>query len=378
MPEKKLLFITGTRADYGKIAPLLNALDRDSSFQFHIFVTGMHLLESYGETHIEVARDYSSSITLFENQKDNSQLSMDLVLAETIRGLNKCVAEYGPDLIVVHGDRAEALAGAIVGSLNNILTCHIEGGELSGTIDELIRHSITKLSHLHFVANDMARNRLLQLGEDPDSIYVIGSPDIDVMLSKTLPPIDEVRRHYDINFSEYAIFCYHPVTTETSDLKHHVAEIRSALEMSGDNYVFIAPNNDPGRDIILEGLEGLFSSERFRYFPSINHGAYLVLMKHAQYIIGNSSSGVREAPVYAVPSVNIGTRQQNRHSHSTIFETKESQQAILDAISMAKASQNLNPSFFFGDGQSAKKFIRTLRLTDPWLRPVQKEFRDLS
>jgi len=143
------------------------------------------------------------------------------------------VRENRPDLIVVHGDRVETLAGATVGALNNILVAHIEGGERSGTVDELLRHSVSKLSHLHFVAHEEARTRLRQMGELPESIFVIGSPDIDVMLADRLPPLEEVCRHYAVPFRDYAIFIYHPVTTELASLRRNIANTVGALRASG-------------------------------------------------------------------------------------------------------------------------------------------------
>ena len=211
---KKILFITGTRADYGKISPLIKIINDHEKFDFRIFVTGMHLLDSYGKTLFEVEKLYKDNIIKYKNQDEINKESLDVILANTIKGLNKSFKSFLPDSIIVHGDRVEALAGACSGSLNNILTVHIEGGEVSGTIDELIRHSISKLSHIHLVSNKDALLRLVQMGEEKSKIHIIGSPDIDIMKSDTLPNINKVKRHYSIYFNSYAIFCYHPVTTE--------------------------------------------------------------------------------------------------------------------------------------------------------------------
>jgi UDP-N-acetylglucosamine 2-epimerase (hydrolysing) len=174
----------------------------------------MHMLSRYGSTAIEIHKAGFDNIFPYINQDASVNSQMDLVLANTIQGLGHYIRECPPDLIVVHGDRIEALAGAIVGALNNILVAHIEGGEVSGSVDELIRHAVSKSSHLHFVANDEARARLVQMGEARSSIFVIGSPDIDVMLSDSLPDLEEVKTKYEIPFAEYAIFLLHPVTTE--------------------------------------------------------------------------------------------------------------------------------------------------------------------
>src|SRR6478672_3305977 len=167
----------------------------------------MHLQKEYGYTLLEIERCNFRNVTTFENH--THETTMDLTLAKTIQGLSAYCKEVHPDLIVVHGDRVETLAGAIVGSLNNILVAHIEGGELSGTVDELIRHSVSKLSHIHFVSNDEAAKRLLQMGEIPSSIFTIGSPDVDIMFSDNLPDLETVKKYYQIDFGKFAIVMFH-------------------------------------------------------------------------------------------------------------------------------------------------------------------------
>jgi len=189
---KKIAFLTGTRADFGKIKSLLQILEQHPNYEVFIFVTGMHLMELYGLTKLEVERCGFKNVHTFSNH--TSETTMDLTLAKTVNGFSGYIKEIEPDLIVVHGDRVEALAGALVGSLNNILVAHIEGGEVSGTIDELIRHATSKMSQVHFVSNTVAEKRLLQMGELPESIFVIGSPDVDIMFSESLPLLAEVKK----------------------------------------------------------------------------------------------------------------------------------------------------------------------------------------
>lgn len=166
--NEKVLFVTGTRADFGKLKSLIEVTDKADEFEVQLFITGMHMMSRYGMTSIEVERLKIASSYKYINQTKND--TMDVVLAKTITGLSDYIHENNPDVIVVHGDRVEAMAGAIVGSLNNILVAHIEGGEVSGTIDELIRHSISKMAHTHFVSNSEAQERLVQLGEAKSSI----------------------------------------------------------------------------------------------------------------------------------------------------------------------------------------------------------------
>ena len=240
---KKILFITGTRADFGKLKPLMLSIEKSNDFICNIFTTGMHLLKVYGETHDEIRKCSFKNNYLFINHMGISGSDkMDIILSKTVDGLGHYIREFKTDLIVVHGDRVEALAGAIVGALNNILVCHIEGGELSGTVDELIRHSITKLSHIHFVANDNSKKRLIQMGESENSIFKIGSPEVDIMLSNSLPNIFEVKKRYNIAFDNYNIFIYHPVTTDLDNLQSNIITSINALLRSKKNFNFLKRN----------------------------------------------------------------------------------------------------------------------------------------
>jgi len=373
--RRRILFVTATRADFGKLKPLIREVMLRPQFECRIFATGMHMLSRYGSTINEVYRSGFENVYPYVNQDGSINTQMDLVLANTVQGLGHFLREFPQDLVVVHGDRVETLAGAIVGALNNTLVAHIEGGEISGTVDELIRHAVSKLSHLHFVANEDARARLLQMGEMRESIFVVGSPDIDVMLSESLPCADEVKVRYDVPFGEYAILLYHPVTTEVVDLRAKIAAVVSAVERSGRNFVVLYPNNDTGSDVILEAILRLEGHPRFRILPSMRFEYFLSLLKHAQALVGNSSSGVREAPVYGVPSVNIGTRQLNRYRYPSIVDVPEDEAAILSALD--DLPHAVPPSFHFGRGQSARLFVTSLQNAQVWSTPRQKQFRDV-
>jgi len=370
-----VLFITGTRADFGKLKPLIKAVDDSGRFECHIFATGMHTLRRYGSTHDEIRKTGFRNIFLFMNQFADGGSAMDITLANTITGLAHYVREFEPDLIIVHGDRIEALAGAIVGTTNNVLVAHLEGGEVSGTLDEVLRHAITKLAHLHFVANDEARRRIIQLGECDSSVFVVGSADIDVMLSDELPTLAEARRHYEIDFDRYCLFLYHPVTTEIERLRRNARVVCDALIASGRNFVVIYPNNDPGADAILEETRPLADCVRFRLFPSVRFEHFLTLLKHADAIVGNSSAGIREAPVYGVPTINVGTRQRNRFHFPSIVNVPEDSAAILNALQ--RLPVGVGRSLHFGDGRCASRFLAIMNSPQPWRTPRQKQFRDL-
>lgn len=370
---KKVAFLTGTRADFGKIKSLVQILQDEKEFEPYIFVTGMHMLQKYGYTLIEVQNSGFKNISTFKNH--THETTMDLTLAKTIEGFSAYIKKINPDLIVIHGDRVEALAGAIVGSLNNILVAHIEGGELSGTIDELIRHSVSKLSHIHYTSNGEAKKRLIQMGELKASIFTIGSPDIDIMFSNELPTIEEVKNYYDISFSDYAVAMFHPVTTEYKNMKTYATNFVNALLEDDNNYVIIYPNNDLGSQLILEAYDRLKNHPRFRIFPSVRFEYFLTLLKHSKFIIGNSSAGIREAPCYGITSINIGSRQENRSNHSYIINVNYEKDSIFKAIKRKLKKENNKPNEF-GKGNSANLFLKSLKKPDFWEISHQKQFKD--
>lgn len=371
---RKIVFLTGTRADFGKIKALIQIIENQNDFTPYIFVTGMHLMHEYGYTLIEVERCGFKNLATFKNHTDEA--TMDLTLAKTINGFSEYIKTINPDLIVVHGDRVEALAGAIVGSLNNILVAHIEGGEISGTIDELIRHSVSKLSHVHYTSNEKAKQRLIQMGELKSSIFTIGSPDVDIMFSDNLPTLSVVKNYYQIDYENYAVAMYHPVTTENDTLEGRANNFVEALIESNKNYVVIYPNNDLGSKHILRAYKKLINKKRFKIFPSIRFEYFLTLMKNADFIIGNSSAGIREAPYYGIPTINIGNRQLNRATSTEIINTASEKSDILDAINRLSGKVE-GVVETFGKGNSAELFLKSLRSQNLWEINHQKQFNDV-
>jgi len=371
--KKKIVFLTGTRADFGKLKPLIEILKSNDSFDVHIFATGMHLNEKYGYTVHEIEKCGYANIFMYINHDTESL--MDITLSRTIAGFSNYVRSVHPDLIIVHGDRIEALAGASVGALNNILIAHIEGGELSGTVDELIRHAVSKLSHTHFVANEEAKNRLIQMGELEESIFVIGSPDIDIMLSKNLPGLSETKERYNIHFDDYAIALFHPVTTEIDWMPDYTEQYFEALDESGHNYIIIYPNNDRGSEIIMAHIKKEAAKSKYAIFPSIRFENFITLLKNTSFIVGNSSAGIREAPLYGIPVVNIGTRQDGRDFNPDIIHTGYQKKEILKGIRKA-IGQSLIPKQLFGEGNSNVKFLEVLQGHIFWKTPKQKKFND--
>lgn len=373
---KKIVFITGTRADYGKIKSILIKLQKKKIYEVSLFVTGMHNLKTYGSTYDEIYKDKIKNITRFKNQNKND--AMDVVLSKTINGFKKYVNTKKPDLIIVHGDRVEALACAIVGAINNIKVGHIEGGEISGTIDGVLRHSISKLCNFHFVTNNSAKKRLIQIGEINSNIYTIGSPDVDLILRKDLPSLESVKRRYEIKFSNYAIGIFHPVTDEIHNLKKEINIFVNLIIKSKKNFILIYPNNDTGTNIILDEYRRI-KSNTVRIFPSIRFEYYLSLLKNSNFIIGNSSSGIMEAPYYGIPTIDLGNRQLNRAKLDSITNLSFNQKKIERYINyFSNKKIKYKKTLFFGKGNSSKKFIQILNKKNIWKSQSIKQFNEIS
>ncbi len=374
---RKIIFLTGTRADYGKMKSIMQSIERSKEFEMFIYVTGMHLLKEYGSTYHEIEKDKFKNIFI-EKEIELTQ-KMDINLGNTIIKFSKYVNDVKPDFIVIHGDRIDALAASIVGILNNIRVIHIEGGELTGTVDDSLRHAITKMSHLHLVSNQESRIRLEQLGEKKESIKVIGSPDIDIMLSDSLPNIEDIKQRYNIEYENYSILMYHPVTTELDKTKENVDQVFGAITKSEKKYICIYPNNDHGSNVILKKLEKLEKNKNIKIFKSFPFEEFLVLLKNSDFIIGNSSAGIREACVYGIPSINVGTRQNKRFPRGAIkniVNVEEDCNKILSFIDEYNKYRHI--SYYFGYGNSTELFMKAMESTEFVEQRIQKSFVDLE
>ena len=372
---KKIVFLSGTRADFGKLKSLIRITEESKKFEAHIFVTGMHLDKKFGYTIDEIQKEKYKNIYSFDNQSSLSK--MDLNLSNTINGFSAYVSKINPDLIVVHGDRPEPLACSIVGSFRNILVAHIEGGEVSGTIDELIRHSITKLSHIHFVSNKEAETRLKQMGEKSETIFTIGSPDVDLMFSDNLPTLSKAKNKYDISFENYSICLFHPVTTEINYIKEQVDCLINVLIKSQKNYILIYPNNDLGSKIIIDAYHDI-RLDNMKILPSLRFEYFLTILKNSEFIIGNSSAGIREAPYYSINSINLGSRQNKRDKNKMIINSDFDEDKILNIINNLTFSDKTKSIQNFGTGKSSEMFVRVLKSKKIWETNNQKEFQDID
>lgn len=371
--KKKILFVTGTRADFGKIKTIIKEVKKHKNFTTYIAVTGMHMLPNFGSTYLEVEKNFKKNVLKFKNQSFGD--SLESVMSKTINKFSKIVKKIKPDLIVFHGDRVETLACSIVGSLNHILTAHLEGGEISGSIDDSIRHAVTKLSHTHFVGNLKAKKRVLSMGESKENIFVVGSADMDIILSKKLPSINYVKKHYDIKFEEYSILLWHPVTSELNNLNLSTKKLINFINGLSTNFIAIYSNNDTGTKTIISNYKKYLDKKKTKLFKSMRFENFLSLLKNAKYIIGNSSSGIYEAPILGTPCFNIGNRQHKRIKSSAIKNLNVNKLSKTDINLFLKKYKKIK-SKYYGDGQTAKKFIKIINSKSFWHVSRQKFFNE--
>lgn len=368
--NKRLLFLTSTRADFGKIEPLALSA-RQAGFHITFFITGMHMMKRYGDTRQEVKRFQGATFFEFVNQREGD--SLDLILSKTILGFSDFICEHSHDLVVIHGDRVEALAASIVCAMHYIRTAHIEGGEVSGTLDESMRHCNTKLCTTHFVSNDSARERVLCLGESPHSVFKIGSPELDTHAQPSGISIEKVKLHYEIPFDTFGVAIFHPVTSEENSIKAQARSFFSTLEETSRPFVVIAPNNDPGSSDIFSIIERLPSSH-FRIIPSMRFSYFSELLRNAAVMVGNSSAGVREAPYLGLPSLDVGTRQNERASSESVSSCSPFDQDGIRQFIERYWGVRFPTDKAFGDGDSAGKFSSIICQPSFWALQLQKRF----
>ncbi len=374
MSKKRILFITGTRADFSKLNVLISKLDT-SNFEILIFTTGMHMLEKYGLTKVEVQKVKKAQHMEFVNQKPDD--SLDTILTKTVAGLSDYIVEARPDLVIFHGDRIESLAAALACSTNYVSSVHIEGGELSGTIDEVFRHAITKLSDFHLVCSDEAKQRIEQLGEDPKRVFNIGSPELDFHSQDSGILINEVKKYYEITFEDFGICIFHPITTEYTTMRSQAEDFFSQILDSGKNFIIIEPNNDLGCSEIRDIISKL-PKEKFRIIPSMRFNYFSELMKNSSIFVGNSSVGVREAPFLGIPSVNVGSRQNRRASHNSITHLTVIKDSVLSDVINKEWGKKYESCKTFWNGGAASSFEQIIKDNSLYDFVKQKQFFDLK
>ena len=381
--SEKIIFFTASRADYGKLKPVIS-LFKKKNFKIKIIVTGSHLQKEYGYTVKDIIKDFGKQIIIsFKNQSfgDPSYI----IFEKTVIGLNKIMKKYHSDFFFIHGDRMEILAAASVMTFRKIKIIHIEGGEISGSVDEMIRHAVSKLSHVHFVTNHNAKKVLINSGENKKFIFVTGSPDIDYLKKTSRPNITDVKNRYGIHFNNYAISFLHPVTTISKNINDKISQIyfQSLKEISNEiNIIHFLPNNDDNADVILENLKkNLLKNLKIKVIPSMRFEYYLTLLEKSQFIIGNSSSAIMEAPYFKIRAINLGNRQNNRYGLNKCININFSKKKIIQSVKKILRENSKyhrkNTTHLFGKGDSSKKILKIFNSKVLNKLKIQKSYKNL-
>jgi GDP/UDP-N,N'-diacetylbacillosamine 2-epimerase (hydrolysing) len=367
----KIAVATGTRADFGLLRPLIQELKKDSFFKLSIWVTAMHLSERFGNTIKEITNsgfEVDHKIPCLEEEDDSIAISK--TISRAIDGFAKVLEEEKPDFLVILGDRTEMLGAAIAATVATIPIIHIHGGETTiGAYDESIRHSITKMSYLHFTAASEYSNRVIQLGEHPSRVFNVGAIGIDSI--KNLPLLGKKELEKCLNFKfnkKNVLVTFHPVTLESSNASDQFKSILKALDELEDTYlIFTHANSDKNGKVINKLIEEYttLNSDKSLSIISLGQVRYFSMLQYVDIVIGNSSSGVLEVPYFNIPTINIGDRQTGRLMSQSVINCSNNYQDIKEALGLgfdsafAKAIQK--QSLIYGDGTATQQIIKVLK-----------------
>lgn len=386
---RKICVITGNRAEYGLLSRLMRLIQDSQDTCLQVIATNMHLSPKFGNTYQEIEKDgfsidYKIPI-LDENGKDDT-VSTVKSMAKALTGFADAFQALKPDIIVILGDRYEILAAAEAALIERIPIAHIHGGELTeGAIDDAIRHSITKMSHLHFTSTEQYRKRVIQLGEQPESVFYVGALGVENI--KTMALLDKKDIEAQIGFSidnHTILVTYHPVTQGKHTAAQDINDFLAALEERKDlRIIFTMPNSDPGGKTITEAVSDFVKnhSDRAKAFKSLGVHRYLSVMKYVAAVAGNSSSGLSEAPSFGIPSLDIGDRQKGRIAAESVFHCDSDKASILNGLKQVlsqsfreKAQTVRNP---YERNKTAKEIFQIIS-SFPLENLNQKHFYDYS
>ena len=369
MTKRKVLFITERRADYSRLKPIMRLMQKSKKLELQLVVTGLHLVKEFGETEKVLRKEgfkIDASIPVFTKNDKDDGATMARALSIYIANITDVVERLKPDLIFCGFDLDAHLAAAIVGMHMNIPVAHIQGGERSGTLDEVLRHAITKFSHIHFVATEESKKRVIRLGEDPKYVFLVGSPSLDTIHSISYPSKEMIFKKYGLDPKKpLIVFSQHPVTTEVHDVERQIKEsigaVQTVAQKEGVQVLAIYSNNDAGGRRIVSHLK----KSGFIVYSHIVYEDYLRILKYAAVLAGNSSTGIHEAPSFGLPTVNIGTRQQLRERGANVIDVANTKAAIervlykamTDTKLRARIKRAKNP---YDHGNTARNVVRIL------------------
>jgi UDP-hydrolysing UDP-N-acetyl-D-glucosamine 2-epimerase len=379
--------VTVGRSDYGHVRPVLDGIRRAPDLELVLFVGGMHLAPEFGNTVKEIEADgfpIAERIAMLES--GDTPEAVAISTGRGVDGFARAFARRPPDLVVVLGDRFEMLAAAVAALPFALPVAHIHGGEVSeGAMDNQIRHAITKLAHIHFASADVHARRIARMGEEAWRIHTVGAPGLDRLAGLAALTRETLARDLGLPAEgPWHIVTFHPVTLEYRDTASHVDELLAALEKTDGALVITYPNADTAGRVIIERLEEFAARHpgRCRLARSLGERHYLSLLSHADVMIGNSSSGLIEAPSFGLPTINIGARQRGRLRGANVIDVAPFREEILRAIEAAqapafraRARAAANP---YGDGRAAPRIVDILSKVPLDARLVQKRFADVE
>lgn len=365
---RKIAVLTGTRSEYGYLKPLMKKIERDKQLILIPIITGMHLLENFGNSYKIVKNDFPDAKKVKMLLNNDNLEDMAFYLASGITNLTKFFVRNRPDILIILGDRSESLSAAISALYLNIPIAHINGGDVTGTtIDESIRHAITKFAHIHFVHTKANGKRVKKMGENPNRIFVVGALTVDTMKNTKLKSKDEIFKKYNLNPNKKMILAVqHPLTTLKDKGISQFKVLFKVLDKLKIQTVLIYPNCDAGGRKMIELIEKNKNRDYLRAFVNLNHEDYLSLMKSCSIMVGNSSSGIIESPFFKIPVINIGSRQQGRDRSNNIIDVQPKEKCIMDAIDTIFYSKDFSRKLKttknkFGDGFAAEKIVKILK-----------------
>lgn len=366
---KKIMVVTGSRGEWGYIRPILHLIDQRDDVEYVLVVTNMHLLPAYGNSYKEIESDgFKIHYKVHMSLDGYSHITQAKSLGIFLNSMPDIIENEKPDWILLAGDRGEQLMGAIAGAYTYTPVAHIQAGELSGNIDGMTRHAIGKLAHLHFAANQDAADRLIKLGEEEFRVYNVGAPQIDEMVNAQYSTIEEIEKKMCVNLQEgYILGVMHPVTEEADKAGKQAEIFIRALNHFVCPKIIILPNNDAGSKEVKRAIEQFREGEYYMY-ANLKREDYLGLLKNAKCIVGNSSSGLLEAPTFKIPSVNIGRRQNLRFRGNNVIDVSFEEKEIIEAIRKAVSEEfrdylDKNCENPYGDGHSSERILDLLMNT---------------
>ncbi len=379
----KICIVTGTRADYGILSGLIKLVHEDPELELQLVVTGMHLSPEFGLTWKEIASDgfpIAKKVEMLLSSDTSVGVVKSMALGQI--SLAEAFQELNPDIIVILGDRTETFAAASAALITGIPVAHIHGGEITeGAYDDAIRHSITKMSHLHFTATEVYRQRVIQMGENPDNVFNVGAPGIDNILNTQLLGKDELEEKLGFKFKKNNLMItFHPVTLEDNTAEEQFKEVLAALEdLKDTQLIFTKPNSDKGGRIIIQMMDKFVqeNSDRAAAFTSLGYLVYLSTIPFVDAVVGNSSSGIIEVPVFNKATVNIGDRQKGRITGPTIINCNTSKKSIEEALIKAfQFDKDKKWKHPYGNGTAATQILEIIKKSIPV--KLMKSFYDIK